>query len=146
MKRPAKALKTLLWVSELREKRAKEDFQRAQQALRELEDLLREINERPRAMYASLEGQTLTGGDLQNFTWGLEMVLSEKLKVEKILAKKRNEVEDLRERALKLHQKKRTAEVLHQKAWRHYLQELEKEEFKEIDDLVLMRRKRHETL
>jgi len=146
MKRPSKALKTLLWVSELRENQGKERFQRARRDLQEVERMLREITEKPKKLYQSLEGQTLKGADLQNFAWELEKVFEEKSNVERILAQKREEVEKLREQALRLHQKRRTAEVLYQKARRHYLQELERKEFQEIDDLTIMRRGQHETL
>ncbi len=146
MKRPPKALKTLLWVSELREKKAQEDFQRGQQAVEEIEKLLVEISKRPKEMYNSLEKKTVRGADLEDFAWGLEMAMAEKLKVEKILVQKKKEVEDLREKALRLYQKRRTAEALYQKAWKQYMENLKKEEFKNLDDLMLMRRKRHETL
>ncbi len=146
MKRPSKAIKTLLWVSELKEREARERFQRACRALSELEALLREITERPKKMFSELEERCLTGLELQFFSRGLEMVFREKVKIEKILENKRHEVENLREQALKLHQKRRTAETLYQKAWQAYRRELEREELKEADDLVLLRRGKDETL
>ncbi len=144
MKKPPTVLDTLVRISQLKEQRAKERFQRTKQVLLDLEKMLQEITQRPRRMFSELEGSTIDGARLQYFSWGLEMVFEEKGKVERILNNKREELEKLREQALRLYQKRRIAEILFEKAWRYYRQELEHLELKELDDLVLLRRDRNE--
>ncbi len=144
--KPSKALKTLLWVSELRENKAREDFQRGKRALQELEEMLAEIKAKPRKLYDQITGETLSGEELRWFAESIARTLEEKEKVEKILQEKEREVESLRQKALRLHQKRRIAETLYRKAQEAYLRELEAEEMKSLEDLVLMRRAKDEDL
>ena len=146
MKRPPKALETLLWVNELKEAKAREEFQKAKWALKELEDLLKEVSTRPKKLYDELSNRTLTGEELRTFAQIVDHLFQEKEKVEKILAQKEREVERLRREAVRLHQRRRMAEILCQRARHHYLRELAKEELKNLEDLILMRRKDHENL
>jgi len=138
--RPSKTLKTLLWVNELRETQAKEEFQKAQRALQELEEMLQEIARRPEKLYAQVKGQTLSGEELRLFAQQISQARREKEKVEQILQKKRQEVEELRQKAVQAYQQRRMAEILHERAVEAYQRELEEEERKALDDMVLLRR------
>ncbi len=142
--KPSKGLKTLLWVSELRETKAKEDFQKGLRALRELEDMLAQITQKPRELYDQITGQSLSGEELRWFAENVTRTLKEKEKVEKILREKEKEVENLRQKALQTHQRRRMAETLYRKAQEAYLQELAEEEMKTLEDLILMRREQDE--
>ncbi len=138
--KPSQTLKTLLWVNELRESLAKEDFQRGQRALKELEEMLQEITRRPEKLYQRLEGRVLSGQELHLFAQQISSTLQEKEKVEQILQTKRQELEKLRQKAVKAYQQRRMAEILHERAQEAYQKELEENERKELDDMVLLRR------
>jgi len=144
--KPSKALKTLLWVSELKETKAKEDFQRGRRALRELEEMLAEIKAKPQQLYDQITGRELSGEELRWFAERVNHTLEEKHKVERILKEKEREVESLRQKALRLHKRRRIAETLYRKAREAYLRELEENEMKTLEDLVLMRRQKDESL
>ncbi len=143
--KPSQTLKTLLWVNELRESLAKEDFQRGQRALKELEEMLQEITRRPEKLYQRLEGRVLSGQELHLFAQQISSTLQEKEKVEQILQTKRQELEKLRQKAVKAYQQRRMAEILHERAQEAYQKELEENERKELDDMVLLRRGKDES-
>ncbi|NPA48951.1 MAG: hypothetical protein GXO20_03140 [Thermodesulfobacteria bacterium] len=146
MKKPPQTLKTLLWVNELKENLAREEFQRAKRSLRELEEMLAEISSLPRKLYDELTERPVSGEELRFFSSQVEQLLEEKKRVEEILAQKREEVERLRKKALYLHQRRRMAEILWQRAREHYLKNLFQSELKEIEDQILARRKQDEGL
>ncbi len=146
MKKPPRILKTLLWVNELKEKQAREKFQKARRALQELEEMLAEISTRPKELYDELPGRPLSGEELRLFSAQIERLLEEKKRVEEILAQKKEEVERLRKEAVRLYQRRRMAEILWQRAREHYLKELSFAELKEIEDQILSRRGEDEGL
>ena len=146
MKRPPRVLKTLLWVNELRENLAREEFQKARRALEELEEMLAEISSRPRKLYEELTSRPLNGEELRLFSFQIERLLEEKRKVEEIMAQKRQEVERLRQEAVRLHQRRQMAEILWQRAQERYFKALISQEFKEIEDQVLARRGKDERI
>ncbi len=140
MKKPSNTLKTLLWVNELKETKAREEFQKAKRALLELEEMLAEVSKRPRKLYDEIKGQVLSGEDLRAFSYQVSQLLKEKEQVEKILAAKEKEVERLRREAINLHQRRKMAEILWERAKAKYLRELIQEEYKNLEDQILMRR------
>ncbi|OAG28167.1 flagellar export protein FliJ [Thermodesulfatator autotrophicus] len=144
MKKPTKALKTLLWVRELKETQAQQEFQRAQQALMELKEMLKDITEKPKEIFHKMEGKTLSGADVQLFYHYVEQLLEEKERIEGILSRKSKDVEELRKKALKAYQKRRVAEVLWNRAKEKYLKELLESEMKTVEDIVIVRRRHHE--
>ncbi len=144
MRKPPQVLKTLLWVNELKENLAQEEFQKAKRALQELEEMLFEISSRPKKLYDELTERPFSGEELKLFSLKFERLLEEKKRVEEILAQKRQEVESLRKKALHIHQRRRMAEILWQRAREHYLKELFQNEMKEIEDRILSRRRQNE--
>ncbi len=146
MKKPPEVLKTLLWVNELRETKAREEFQRAKRALSELKEMLAEVSARPKRLYDELGQEPVSGAELRLFAQQIDRLLEEKEKAEKIMRSKEKEVERLRQEAVRLHQRRRMAETLWEKARTYYLRERQKEEFKNMEDLLLMRRNQDENL
>ncbi|WP_457756350.1 hypothetical protein [Thermodesulfatator indicus] len=144
MKRPSKALKTLLWVRELKESQAQQEYIRAEQALLKLKEMLKDIAQKPKEIFNEIEGKTFSGSEIKVFYQHVEQLLAEKEKIEGILERKNQEVENLRRKAVAAYQKRRVAEVLWTRAKEKYLKKLMEEEMKTIEDIVIVRGRRHE--
>ncbi|WP_022852301.1 flagellar export protein FliJ [Thermodesulfatator atlanticus] len=139
MKRPSKALKTLLWVRELKEQQAEQRFQQAQQALLDLENMLKEVSARPKKIFDEISGKVLSGEEIKAVYQHVEKLLAEKEEVEKILERKRKELENLRRETIKAHQHRQIAERLWERAQKAFLRELLAEETKTVEDIIIMR-------
>jgi len=142
MKRPPRILKTLLYIRELREERARERLGLALSALRNAARDLEELHKLQKSLFSELGGKVLSGRDVFLYGQGLEATFYEKRRAEEKYRARQKEAEDLRKELEKAYQEKKVAQRLYERLWRKYRNEEEKIFFKEMDDLALMRRGR----
>ena len=139
MKRPPRILKTLLYIRELQEERARERLSQALSALKNATQDLEALRRLQKSLFSELSGRTLSGRDLFLYGQGLEATFYERRRAEEKHQARKEEVENLRKELEKTYQEKEVAERFYERLWRKYYAEIEKKFFREMDDLALMR-------
>ncbi|QER41630.1 hypothetical protein F1847_02295 [Thermodesulfobacterium sp. TA1] len=141
MRNKLRALKTLAWYKELKEEQAKATLLQAKQVyqilLKEKENLIKEKEE----AFKGLENKkVLTAEELKTYLEILEVFFVAKEELETKIKTQEREIDLLLEALKNAYQEKRVAEILRDKTYRLFYEEGLKNFYRQMDDLMVIRR------
>lgn len=141
MKDKLKVLKILAWYKELKEEQTKAKMLQAKQVyqglLAEKEKMIKEKEEDLKDLQTK---KVLTAEELKAYLERLEIFFSIKEQLEEKIEAQKRELDLLLEELRQTHQEKRVAEVLRDKTYRHFHEESLKNFYRQMDDLMMLKR------